>query len=182
MNLERIGAHRPRKVEDPVWIPSAVLIPIVPRSDGYTLLLGKRSDRLASHQGQICFPGGRLDPTDADLVACALREAHEEAGIFHEEVTCLGQLDELVTSSGYRISPIVGLLNQERVFQPASSELVSLHEIPLARLLGRRAWRQETIAQGPSMRLTQQVFDIDGHVVWGATARMTRQLLGLLQA
>ena len=90
--------------------PAAVLIPIQVRSDGDYLVLTKRADHLSTHKGQIAFPGGRVDPSDADVIVTALRECHEEIGIGPECVQVLGRLDEFTAGYGLVVTPIVGVI------------------------------------------------------------------------
>lgn len=180
MNLERVSSHVSIRNALPDLVDSAVLVPVMPHADGPAILLGRRGDHLSSHRGQICFPGGRREPTDPDPVACALREAHEEVGIRAEEVIVLGLLDDHVTSTGFRITPVVGLLRTGREVNPTSDELVSIHQISLTRLARRETWSRETVQQGQALRIVQEVFRVDGHRVWGATARIVRQLLAVI--
>jgi 8-oxo-dGTP pyrophosphatase MutT (NUDIX family) len=182
VKLDRLGAHVPTLLAWQGGVPSAVLVPILPHPDGHQLLLGRRGEHLASHGGQICFPGGRLEPDDPDLVTCALREAHEEVGIEAREVEVLGQLDDHVTTTGYRITPVVGLLRTDRIIAPTSEELVSVHRIALAELVRRTTWSRETVHEGAAMRIVQEVFHVDGHRVWGATARIVQGLLKVISA
>jgi len=180
VKLDRLGAHVPNRITWQGGVPSAVLVPILPHPDGHQLLLGRRGEHLASHRGQMCFPGGRLEPDDPDLVTCALREAQEEVGIEAREVVVLGQLDDHVTTTGYRITPVVGLLRQDRTITPTSEELVSVHRITLEELVRRTTWSREAVHQGASMRIVQDVFHVDGHRVWGATARIIQGLLKVI--
>ena len=98
---------------------AAVLVPIVDRDEGLTVLLTRRSPHLPDHAGQISFPGGGLDPCDADAEACAMREAAEEVGLAPQHVTLLGRLDTYIVRTGFRVVPVVGLV------RPASIALLT---------------------------------------------------------
>ena len=94
--------------------PAAVLVPLVPGQDGVNLLLTQRTEHLARHAGQVAFPGGRIDPDDADALAAALRETEEETGIARDFVEPLGFLDTYLTGTSYRVTPVVALLKRDR--------------------------------------------------------------------
>ena len=109
---------------------AAVLIPIICRPEP-TLLLTRRSDQLRKHAGQVAFPGGAADASDASIIATALREAQEEVAIPPEQVYVLGTLSPQDSSSGFRVTPVVGLLPVDVPLHPAEDEVAELFEMPL---------------------------------------------------
>ena len=100
-----------------------------------TVLLTQRTDHLNDHPGQISFPGGRAEPSDADAVATALREAHEEIGLEPFEVEVLGSLPTYTTSTGFIVTPVVGLVQPGAALQPDPIEVAEVFEVPLAWLM-----------------------------------------------
>ena len=103
--------------------PAAVLVPLINRPDGLTVLFTERSADLPDHPGQISFPGGRIEPEDADAVAAALREAEEEIALPRDRVQPLGRLADYETVTGYRVTPIVGWVEPPIVLKPDPSKL-----------------------------------------------------------
>lgn len=160
---------------------AAVLVPIVQRVDDLGLVFTLRTADLRSHSGQISFPGGKRDPGDADDVATALREAEEELGIPRAAVDVLGTLDDVATPSGYVIAPVVGLLEPPpAAYRPNPVEVAEAFEVPLRRLADPAVFEaQGAIAHG-GVSYELYVYRPDGRNIWGATARMVRQLLRLL--
>ena len=120
--------------------PAAVLVPIIARDDGVTVLLTQRSAHLPDHGGQISFPGGRLEEGDADAVDAALREAEEEVGLPQGKVTVLGAMEQRATISNYRVTPIVALAEP---FAPIAQqeEVSEIFEVPLSFVLDRNNHR-----------------------------------------
>ena len=114
---------------------AAVLVPIVNRPDGLAVLFTERSVDLPDHPGQISFPGGRIEPGDADAVAAALREAEEEIGLPRDRVTLLGRLADYETVTGYRVTPIVGWVEPPFPLKPDPVEVADVFEVPLSFLL-----------------------------------------------
>jgi len=114
--------------------PSSVLIAVVDRSSGPTVLVTTRHEAI-SFPGHIVFPGGRSDPADATPIETALREAEEEIGLARERVEVLGRLGDYVTHSGFRIAPVVALVEPPIELRAQASEVAAIHELPLARLL-----------------------------------------------
>ncbi len=152
---------------------AAVLIGIIDRVDGGSLLLTRRTDRLKSHAGQIALPGGKIDPGDGDPVAAALREAEEEVGLDRRLVHPLGLLDPYVSNSGFRIFPVVAVIEGDAAFAANPDEVADVFEVPLAFLMTpanhvieTRPWR------GLDRRYYAMPFE--NRRIWGVTAGILR--------
>lgn len=159
--------------------PSAVLIALVDGPDGAEVLLTKRAEALRNHSGEISFPGGRIDPGETP-VETALREAREEVGLDPQRVEVRGQLSHLstVVSRSY-IVPIVGVLTEHPQLAPHEPEVARILWVPLADLVRSSTFREEWWGTPPlDRRMT--FFELADETVWGATAHMLRELLGLL--
>lgn len=153
--------------------PAGVLAPIVEREDGFHLLLTKRSSALKHHPGQIAFPGGKQDEGDADVIAAALREAHEEIGLPYEIVDVLGSLPAHETVTGFTVTPVFAFVRDAFDIVPEPGEVEEVFEVPLDHvlrpenyLIESRRWRGTrrhyfAVPYGP-------------YYIWGATARMLR--------
>lgn len=111
--------------------PAAVLIPLVERAGGMTVLLTQRATTLKEHAGQISFPGGRIEPDDADAWHAALREAYEEIGLRRELVEFAGYLPDHIVISGFRVTPVVGFVKPEHQLRIATAEVHDVFEVPL---------------------------------------------------
>ncbi len=159
--------------------PAAVLVPLVPRAIGLTLLLTERQPHLRAHAGQVAFPGGRMDETDESPVATALRETEEETGIAPGFVEPLGFLDTYLTSTSYRVVPVVGVLRPGFTVQPHEAEVADVFEVPLAFLMDVQ--RHETHSREWQGKLRHYyAMPYEGRYIWGATAGMIRNLYHLL--
>jgi 8-oxo-dGTP pyrophosphatase MutT (NUDIX family) len=159
--------------------PAAVLVPIVVHPPGMTAVFTQRTEHLADHPGQISFPGGRVERDDADAVATALREAEEEIGLARRQVDIIGQLDAFDTSTGFTVTPVVGLVAPPLALTLDSFEVAEAFEVPLGFLLDAANHRRERrMHEG---RLREYVaLDYDGRIIWGATARMIVSLREVL--
>jgi 8-oxo-dGTP pyrophosphatase MutT (NUDIX family) len=157
--------------------PAAVLLPIVQKREP-TILFTQRTPHLAQHAGQVSFPGGRAEATDASLVATALRETREETGIAPEFVTVAGFLEPYETGTGFAILPVIGLLHQGYSLIPNAAEVAEIFEVPLAFLLDP-ANRERRSAEWEGRRRDFYAFTHDGHYIWGATAAI---LVNLIQS
>ncbi|HEY7217528.1 MAG TPA: CoA pyrophosphatase [Candidatus Binatia bacterium] len=158
--------------------PAAVLIPIQERQDGDYLVLTKRADHLSTHRGQIAFPGGRVDAGDADAVATALRESHEEIGLDPKCVRILGRLDEFTAGYGLVVTPVVGVIPPACEFRIDPAETAAVAAVPIAALLQAPNFiMSDGFSPGghPSYH-----FYVNGWDVWGVTARIIVQFLELV--
>ena len=151
--------------------PAAVLVPIVNRPAGLTLLLTQRSADLPDHAGQISFPGGRVEADDPSIAHAALREATEEIGLPAERVSILGELSPYETVTGYRVSPIVGWVEPPFVLTPDPIEVADAFEVPLAFLLDPQN-RQRHFRMLGDIRRDFWAIPYGDRYIWGATAAM----------
>lgn len=159
--------------------PAAVLIPLVDRESGMTVLLTQRAPHLNAHAGQISFPGGRMEPQDPDPEHAALREAFEEVGLPPEQVTPLGRLDEYETRTGFLIYPIVGIVTPPFSLKTDPFEVAEVFEVPLSLVLDRKNFRIERqVYKGYERRF--YVLPFDERYIWGATAGMLINLCDVL--
>lgn len=162
--------------------PAAVLIPLYQVEGVWHVLFTQRTHLVETHKGQVSFPGGRVDPQDVDRVATALREAEEEIGLRREDVTVLGQLDELLTVTQYRITPIVGTFPWPYDFVLSTAELSAVFGAPLAWLADPRNLEiqyREPLVTGPKVPVYYLRYDT--WTIWGATARMLLNLLEVIR-
>ncbi|MBV8971243.1 MAG: CoA pyrophosphatase [Sphingomonadaceae bacterium] len=151
-------------------IPAAVLIAVVAH-DRPTVLLTRRTAHLRAHAGQVAFPGGRIDATDADAVAAALREAHEEVALPPAAVDVVGTGDRYATGTGYDITPVIGIVPPGLPLVPAADEVASIFEVPLHHLLDPANHRLRS-SDWQGRRRSYYVIAWETYEIWGATAAM----------
>ena len=156
-------------------VAAAVLVPIVARATGLMMLLTQRTADLASHAGQVAFPGGKVDPEDAGPLAAALREAEEEIGLERRFVEPLGFLDGYQTGTGYRIAPAVALVSEGFTLRLNAREVAGAFEVPLAFLLDPANHQTQSLEWRGKQR-TFYAMPYGDHYIWGATAGMIRNL------
>lgn len=159
--------------------PAAVLVPLVDRPGGLTILLTRRTEHLANHAGQISFPGGRLEEEDDGPIACALREAEEETGLPPDRVDVLGTLDDYVTVTNFRIVPVVGLVHPPFDLNPDPFEVAEAFEVPLDFFLdaANHVKVARTVEGRPRPYYAMPYGD---YYIWGATAGMLLNLYRVL--
>ena len=150
---------------------AAVLVGLVDRGAGEQVLLTRRNEGLRHHAGQISFPGGRIEPCDADPVAAALREAQEEIGLAPHQARALGYLDPFATITGFHVYPVVAQVSAEFCARPDPSEVDEVFEVPLAFLLEPANARRVELEYRGARRSVLE-FQFGGRRVWGATAAM----------
>lgn len=161
--------------------PASVLIPLVQRAHGLTVLLTQRNADLTDHPGQVSFPGGRAEEYDRDAVDTALRESEEEIGLARCHVEILGALPDYLTGTGYCVTPVVGLVQPPFDVVADPSEVAAIFEVPLAFLMDG-ANHQRLSAELPHGRRSFYAMPYEGYYIWGATAGMLRNLFHFLRA
>lgn len=177
--IEKALAKRVKTtVADASLTPAAVLLLLYPRNGGYCILLNKRSDEVEYHKGEISFPGGASDPEDRDSLDTALREAEEEMGIRKNDVKVLGRLDDVITRSGFGVNVYVGTIDHPYPFQPSAIEIAEVLEVPVGVLRDPANVRVETRWQDGETEESYS-YAYDGHLVYGATARILQQFISV---
>ncbi len=204
-----VDALRRRFAEPPVWTPeirneqrvgertpahASVLIALVPRDAGLTVLLTQRTDHLTDHPGQISFPGGRVEPVDADAAATALREAHEEIGLERDFVDVLGAMPTYTTGTGFIVTPVVAIVRPGFSLQADPFEVAEIFEVPLGFLMDPAHHRRHAVEIGEGgARMRREFYSMPWEAagphgvprrcfIWGATAAMLRNLYRFLAA
>lgn len=162
---------------------ASVLIALVEREAGLSMLLTQRTAHLTDHAGQISFPGGRAEDYDASPVDTALREAEEEIGLHRRHVDVLGTLPDYVTGTGYRVTPVVGLVQPPFELTPDANEVAEIFEVPLAFLMNAANHRRLSfdLPEGAGRR-SFYAMPYERFFIWGATAGMLRNLFHFLRA
>lgn len=168
-------------VERQVWAvtPASVLVPIVTHAGGLTVLFTQRTAQLRAHSGQVSFPGGRAEPGDASPESTALRETQEEIGLAPERVEVIARMPEYLTRTGYRVTPVIGLVAPPLGLAPDSREVAEAFEVPLAFLLDSSNHKRET-RELAGKQVGFWVMQYGERRIWGATAGMLVNLYRML--
>jgi 8-oxo-dGTP pyrophosphatase MutT (NUDIX family) len=189
---------RARFANPPEWQPEAleeaflqresftaasVLIPLVQRPEGLSMLLTQRTAHLTDHAGQISFPGGRAEDYDESPVHTALRETEEEIGLDRRHIEIVGTLPDYITGTGYRVTPVVGLVTPPFALAPDDNEVAEVFEVPLAFLMDAANHRRLSfdLPEGAGRR-SFYAMPYERFFIWGATAGMLRNLFHFLRA
>jgi 8-oxo-dGTP pyrophosphatase MutT (NUDIX family) len=180
----------PRETVDESWLlqyprlkRAAVLVPLVERDGALHVLLTQRTEHLSNHAGQISFPGGRAEETDSSPIETALREAMEEIGLDRSHVEIVGVLPEHVTGTGYRVTPIVGIVTPPIELMADPNEVAEIFEVPLAFLMDGMN-HQHLSYELPEGKGRRRFYAMpyEDYFIWGATAAMLRNLFHFLRA
>ena len=176
---EALSRRQKKRLTNTKLVSSAVLVPIYQREGQYHILFTQRTERVKEHKGQISFPGGARQDGDKTLLDTALRESAEEIGLAPDQVKILGELDDTLTEvTSYIISPFVGLIPWPYKFQVDGWETEAIIEAPVSSLMDKDSLREETeIKDGRAV--TSYFYHYRGKVIWGATARILHQFLGI---
>jgi 8-oxo-dGTP pyrophosphatase MutT (NUDIX family) len=171
--IEKILRHRKKeKITGKNLRASAVLIPLFYNQGQCHVLFTERSDAVNFHKGQVCFPGGTQESSDSSLLQTALREIEEEISLKAKDVEILGELDDSVTlTSNYVISPFVAFIPHPYPFKADDREIKEIFSVPLSFLMDEANSRQDSYD-----------YEYEGHIIWGATARILRQFIDLLKS
>ena len=186
MNSSRIrsvlAAHTPSSLPVGARRAAAVLVPLKLIDDGgdaHEVVLTRRATALVAHAGQVSFPGGHIDASDGSPEQAAVRETHEELGISMQAIELIGRLGDVVTGTGFHITPIVGFLQREATYNPDPREVARVFGVPLERLAAPELWEQQAFRHGFAV-LHSWRFGWEGEDVWGATAQILHDLMDLL--
>ena len=160
-------------------MPSAVMVLLYPKGGEYCILLNKRSDQVEHHKGEISFPGGARDPEDRASLETALRETEEEMGINRDDITVIGEMDEVVTRSNFLMNVFTGTIKYPYPFKPSAIEIAEVLEFPVSALIDPANRRTET-RWDDGHPATSYSYVHQEHVVFGATARILQSCIDIL--
>ena len=171
--IEKVLRHRRKeKITGVNLKASAVLIPLFCNEGQYHVLFTERSDEVVFHKGQVCFPGGTRETFDSSLLQTALRETEEEIDLKAKDVEILGELDDIMTlTSNYVISPFVAFIPYPYPLKADGREIRAIFSVPLSFLMNEANFKRDSYE-----------YEYEGHIIWGATARILRQFIDLLKS
>ncbi|MCI0605795.1 CoA pyrophosphatase [bacterium] len=177
---ERLTRMTPTRIGSSSRTRAAVLIPFFDKGGTPCIIFTKRTDHVATHRGEICFPGGVMEETDSDLLNTALREVEEELAIPAANIEILGSLDEIRTvSSNFLVVPYVGYLKEIIPFSPNEWEVSEVLEIPFEHFTDPGIFHEETRVVD-NQRLPVYFYQWESHMIWGVTGRILKSLLDLM--
>lgn len=171
-------SHNKHRIEDDRTLPAGVIIPLFEKEGSIHVLLTLRTETVATHKGQISFPGGAWEPGDSSILQTALRETHEEVGIEPGDFEIIGELDDVIAVSDHLVTPFVGFFPYPYDFKVSEIEIAELVQIPLDFFLND-ANRRSGLREHRGNRVTVHYYDYGGHTVWGLTAHILKGFLDL---
>ena len=178
--LRSILSNRPPKTNaDESLSPASVFILIYLKDGKYCVLLNKRSQMVEHHKGEVSFPGGAKDPEDKSFLDAALRECQEEMGIDPQDIATLGQSDDVVTRSRFRVKVFVGAIPYPYPFKPSAMEIAEVLEVPISQLVDPVNLREEVRWSGGNA-VKSSCYAFGDHLIYGATAQMLDRFLDLI--
>jgi 8-oxo-dGTP pyrophosphatase MutT (NUDIX family) len=180
LGIDAEGSRRFQQLFPPNPVAAAVLIALVDRPEGLTVLLTERASQLAKHAAQISFPGGRREPSDPDVASAALREAEEEIGLDPTRVKVIGYLPDHLVISGFRVTPVLSLVTPPFTLTPNPEEVAEVFEVPVSHIFDRDKHKARLRRVGDEDLL---LYDIpwERHSIWGATAGMLLTFVRMVQ-
>lgn len=168
---DRLRTYRP----SPGRVDAAVLIPVTDEPVPH-IILTRRASHMSSHAGEVAFPGGKRDATDASIIATALRESREEIGLPEDRVEVIGELDAFTSKVGLRVQPIIGMVSADEALVPSPEEIESIFRVPVAFFLeGHVSYTHRFRFMG--QEITVPSFNYGDYVIWGLTAFMIVDLM-----
>lgn len=177
--LHQSDQQRQLLVEPDNLVPSAVLIALIEKDNQLEVLLTKRASHLKHHSGQICFPGGKVEPTDSDYTATAIREAYEEIGVNSADLTIVGQLHPYQTITGFSITPIVALLPSNTTYTIDNNEVAEIFHVPFHHFLDNNTHSSMNIVHRSGTHKVH-FMPYQHYNIWGATAAILKDLVQLV--
>lgn len=175
---DALGSHVKRSWVDPSQRAAAVMLLVFERGGEPWTVFTKRTHTVRHHKGEISFPGGMRDTSDAGLLETALRETHEELGIDPALVTVVGELDDLPTfATGYLVSPFVAVVPSDHTWSPSAEEIAEVIELPVRELL--RVARSDTFERD-GIEFPMHIYDVNGYYIWGLTGKILHQFLDVV--
>ncbi len=176
---QKLSSHLKTPTPLQKFKPSAVLIPVLSLEGSDALLFTVRNHLVRDHKGEICFPGGVKDEGDLDFLETALRECEEEIGLLRKDIRILGELDDIFTPTFYRITPFVGRIPYPYPFKINEDEIDQVLKIPLDFFRDEKNLGVKNVEYFGEIKQTPCYF-WEHHKIWGATARMVKQLVELM--
>lgn len=174
-----LNPHNQRRHPDQPLRPAAVLVPLVNRKNNPTVLFTQRTDHLDHHPGQVSFPGGHVDEDDANAEDTALRETEEEVGIHRRHITIIGRIDTYLTSTGFSVTPVVGVIEPPFSITPDPHEVAEVFEVPLSFLFDAGNHSRVIYRSGSEQWDTYDM-PYNGYRIWGVTAGMFRNFYEII--
>lgn len=162
--------------------PASVLLPIFEKDGDIYILFTCRTEKVEHHKGQISFPGGMRDPKDSDALSTAIRETWEEVGIDPSTIQVLGELDDLLTVSGFRVTPFVGKLKYPFPVKICEDELSEVFSAPLSFFMNETNCRQECLIDSNGHKREFFVYQFQQYRIWGATASMINNFIQIVKS